>query len=144
MVGTYRVVHKLGEGGMGTVYLGEHTLLGRPAAIKVLQPSLSTSEEVVARFFNEARAVIAKLAGDEPGVIKTRTGVLMGTPMYMSPEQCSGSSVVDHRSDIYSLGCVMFAMVTKLPDAGVRPVRKQGDLAGSAGSAERPPIDHED
>jgi serine/threonine protein kinase len=213
MVGTYRVVNKLGEGGMGTVYLGEHTLLGRPAAIKVLQPSLATSDEVVARFFNEARAVtriadpgivqvfdfghqtevgafivmellegesmdgrlrrtgavgvietvrlarlicgslgaahakgivhrdlkpenlfivkdpgvpggerpkildfgIAKLAGDEPGVIKTRTGALMGTPMYMSPEQCSGSSVVDHRSDIYSIGCVMFAMLTGRP-----------------------------
>jgi serine/threonine-protein kinase len=198
---------------MGNVYLAEHTLLGRPAAIKVLLPSLSTSDEIVARFFNEARVVtriadpgiiqvfdfghqpevgafivmeflegesmgerlkrvgrigvletvrfmrlicsslaaahgkgivhrdlkpenlfivkdpgmpggerpkildfgIAKLAGDEPGMIKTRTGVLMGTPMYMSPEQCSGSSVVDHRSDIYSLGCVMFTMLTGRP-----------------------------
>jgi serine/threonine-protein kinase len=237
MVGTYRVVNKLGEGGMGTVYLGEHTLLGRPAAIKVLQPSLSTSEEVVARFFNEARAVtriadpgivqvfdfghqpevgafivmellegesmdgrlrrtgavsvietlrllrlicgslgaahakgivhrdlkpenlfivkdpgvpggerpkildfgIAKLAGDEPGVIKTRTGALMGTPMFMSPEQCSGSSVVDHRSDIYSLGCVMFTMLTGRPpfhgpgagDLIAAHLREPPPLAGS-------------
>jgi serine/threonine-protein kinase len=67
MVGTYRVVSKLGEGGMGTVYLGEHTLLGRPAAIKVLQPSLSSSEEIVARFFNEARAV-ARIA--DPGIVQ--------------------------------------------------------------------------
>src|SRR5215468_9667960 len=67
MVGTYRVVRKLGEGGMGTVYLGEHTLLGRPAAIKVLLPSLSTNEEVVKRFFNEARAV-TRIA--DPGIVQ--------------------------------------------------------------------------
>src|SRR3977135_3148599 len=67
MVGAYRVVNKLGEGGMGTVYLGEHTLLGRPAAIRALQPSLSNSDEVVPRFFNEARAV-ARIA--DPGIVQ--------------------------------------------------------------------------
>ncbi len=197
---------------MGTVYLGEHTLLGRKAAIKVLLPWLSADEGIVKRFFNEARAVtriadpgivqifdfghhtdggafivmellegepmdkrlkrigkfgliecmrlmrlictslgaahakgivhrdlkpenifivgdgavpggerakildfgIAKLSGDEPGN-PTRTDVLIGTPMYMSPEQCRGGGAIDHRSDIYAIACVMFTMLTGRP-----------------------------
>lgn len=211
-IGTYRVLKKIGEGGMGTVYVGEHTLLGRKAAIKVLLPSLSSNEDSVKRFFNEARAVsliadpgivqifdfgystdgsafivmewldgepmdkrierigrfelmeclrlmrlictsleaahvkgivhrdlkpenifivgdpavpggerakildfgIAKMA-DEPGRLKTRTGTLMGTPVYMSPEQCRGAGDIDHRSDIYTIACVMFTMLTGQP-----------------------------
>ena len=212
-IGQYRIVRKLGEGGMGAVWLGEHTLLGRRAAIKVLLPAYSANQAIVQRFFNEAKAVtaiadpgivqvfdfgehtdgsaflvmellegeamdvrlrrigrfspadtlrlmrqiatslsaahakgvihrdlkpenifivgdpavtggerpkildfgIAKLAGDEPGKLKTRTGMLMGTPVYMSPEQCRGASTVDHRSDVYALGCVMFTMLTGRP-----------------------------
>src|SRR3954469_11360562 len=57
IVGTYRILRKLGEGGMGAVFIGEHTLLGRKAAIKVLLPELSTHQEIVQRFFNEAKAV---------------------------------------------------------------------------------------
>ena len=41
VIGNYQIIRKLGEGGMGAVYLGEHTLLGRRAAIKVLLPALS-------------------------------------------------------------------------------------------------------
>jgi len=55
-IGNYRIVGLLGEGAMGVVYLGEHTLMGRRAAIKVLLPEVSHDEEVVARFFNEAKA----------------------------------------------------------------------------------------
>ena len=58
-IGTYRVLKKLGEGGMGAVYLAEHSLLGRRAAIKVLQPELSRNQDIVQRFFNEARAATA-------------------------------------------------------------------------------------
>jgi eukaryotic-like serine/threonine-protein kinase len=215
-IGRYRVEKALGTGGMGTVYLGRHALLGRAAAIKVLLPSLSRNTEIVERFFNEARALtritdpgivqifdfghltdgrafivmefldgesmlarlrrirqfdtsaclrlsrlicgslaavhakqvihrdlkpgnifivddpsapggerakifdfgIAKQTGDEAGVLQTRAGMLMGTPMYMSPEQCRGAGDIDHRSDIYSIGCVMFTMLTGRPPFG--------------------------
>ncbi|HEY4176200.1 MAG TPA: protein kinase [Kofleriaceae bacterium] len=212
-VGAYRVLAKLGEGGMGVVYLAEHALLGRKAAIKVLLPNFSSNADIVQRFFNEAKAVtsiadpgivqifdfghhtdgsayivmellegepldrrlrrlgrfpvdeclrlmrlvsqslgvahgkgivhrdlkpenifvvrdpavpggerpkildfgIAKLSAVESSNIRTRTGAMMGTPVYMSPEQCRGAGDVDARSDIYSIGCVMMAMLTGLP-----------------------------
>jgi serine/threonine-protein kinase len=56
MVGSYRVTRLLGKGGMGVVYAGQHKLLGREAAIKVLKPRYSKDEDMVGRFFNEARA----------------------------------------------------------------------------------------
>src|SRR5215831_15465188 len=56
-VGNYEIKSKLGEGGMGAVYLGEHPLIGKKVAIKVLLEEFATNEEVVTRFFNEAKAV---------------------------------------------------------------------------------------
>jgi serine/threonine-protein kinase len=48
----------------------------------------------------------------------TEAGAALGSPMYMSPEQASGESHLDGRSDIYSLGCVLYEMVTGQPPFG--------------------------
>ncbi len=217
-IGNYEVKKLLGEGGMGTVFLGEHPLIGKKVAIKVLLDEFAQREEIVTRFFNEAKAVneikhgnivdiidfgkmrlyegapptvyfimellegesladrlrrrplslpevvhimvqccsalaashakgiihrdlkpdnifitpkpndplfikildfgIAKL-NDGPVGSKTRTGMVIGTPSYMSPEQCMGRGHIDARSDIYSLAVVMYEMVTgKVPFGG--------------------------
>src|SRR5687768_12847031 len=55
--------------------------------------------------FGIARAI--SVAGSDS---ITETGIVIGTPAYMSPEQISAEKAIDHRSDIYSLGCVLFEM----------------------------------
>jgi serine/threonine protein kinase len=66
-IGQYRMTGLIGRGGMGAVYAAEHVLLGRPAAIKVLLPELSQKQDIVMRFFNEARAATAIR---HPGIIE--------------------------------------------------------------------------
>ncbi|MDQ3370290.1 MAG: serine/threonine protein kinase, partial [Myxococcota bacterium] len=210
-VGSYRIVSRLGIGGMGAVYRAEHTLIGRIAAVKVLHPELTSNRDVVGRFFNEAKAtttikhpgivevfdfgympdgqafIVMEFLDGEPlssrmrargrmpegeaalmmrdvcgalaaahakgvvhrdlkpdnifilpdpeqgertkildfGIAKltdlglagstTKTGSVMGTPTYMSPEQCRGTGTVDHRADLYSIGCMLYELVAGRP-----------------------------
>jgi len=60
---------------------------------------------------------IAKLAqpGASAGDGNTRTGTILGTPRYMSPEQCRDSRDVYHRADIYSLGVILYEMLSGTP-----------------------------
>src|SRR4051812_36792613 len=89
-LGSFTVTALIGEGGMGQVYLAEHGVIGRKAAIKVL--SGGAGPDVVARFFTEARAV-----NDirHPNIVEvTDFGSFEGQP-YIVMEYLEGETLAD-------------------------------------------------
>src|SRR5437764_856174 len=87
----YVIDREVGSGGMATGYLGRD------------------GEPLVADFG------IALAVSHAGGHRITQTGLSLGTPQYMSPEQATGDRAVDGRTDIYSLGAVLYEMLSGEP-----------------------------
>jgi serine/threonine-protein kinase len=80
---------------------------------------------------------IAKLAREHSTAITTDTSVVMGTPVYMSPEQCKGGKSVGDRADVYALGVMLFEMLSgRTPFVAEEP----GEYIGMHLFKEPPPI----
>jgi serine/threonine-protein kinase len=202
--GRYRIERPLSEGGMGAVYVAEHTFLRKQVALKVLHATAAADHEARARFEREARAAsriehanvvrvtdfgvtdgapylvmelvaghslavelerlgrlpterarriaadvlrgleaahargvlhrdlkpenviiagesiklvdfgIAQLRTDSDGRM-TSTGTVMGTPLYMAPEQVRGQGDLDERVDVYAVGVMLYEMLAGRP-----------------------------
>lgn len=80
---------------------------------------------------------VAKLQATDAHLFKTATGMVLGEPSYMAPEQCIGSPTIDGRADLYALGCILFHMICGRPPfvgAGIAQV-----LAAHVNMAPPPP-----
>lgn len=91
MIGAYRVLRKLGEGGMGEVFEAVQDAIERHVAIKVLHPEYALRQEYITRFFNEARAV-NRIA--HPGLVQVSDlGQLPDKTAYIVMEFLGGESL---------------------------------------------------
>jgi len=76
-------------------------------------PTMPTRERVKLLDFGIAKLGSQSAREDQP---RTKTGLSIGTPTYMSPEQCRGTKTLDGKADVYSLGVMMYEMLSgRLP-----------------------------
>src|SRR5438034_1084761 len=100
----YTVITAVGRGGNACIF-GAYDQAGQKVAIKVLSPTGAVLVDL-----GIARAIAT--SGDDR---VTRSGFVVGTEEYMSPEQAQGSPDVDGRTDLYSLGIVLFESLAGRP-----------------------------
>src|SRR5438045_1677439 len=116
----FRIERVLGRGGMGYVMAARHVRLGHRVAIKILIRELKP-----ANLFREKRAdgsvtikvldfgISNMLPADPAGPSSPRwtdTKSLVGSPQYMSPEQVRNPKTIDPRSDVWSLGVILYEL----------------------------------
>ncbi len=97
-LGPYKIIEQLGAGGMGEVYLGEDTRLGRKVAIKVLPEEYASDPERLARFEQEARAAAAL---NHPHIAVVHDIGTEGDIHFMVQEYLEGQSITN--ADMVSL-----------------------------------------
>src|SRR6185436_12602044 len=107
--GRYRIIRVLGQGGMGTVFLAEHTLIHRRVAIKLLHKELATDADAVKRFMNEARA--AGTLGHPNIVESTDMGFIDNRVPYIVLEYLEGTLLTD---EIYRVGGLPVRRVVRI------------------------------
>ncbi len=111
ILGQFRVISKLGHGGMGSVYLAEQPQMQRRAAIKVLHPDLDSNAEAVRRFKAEARA-IARL--QDPHIVAVYNfGALDSGELFLAMEFLEGRTL---RRELSTCGRLPVARVLDIAD----------------------------
>lgn len=88
----FQIIRQIGEGGMGVVYLAEDLILGRRVALKVLSPSLTGSEQALARFRTEARSTAAI---KHPGIVPVYKFGFDGKTHYIASEYVDGPTLAE-------------------------------------------------
>jgi serine/threonine protein kinase len=89
-IGKYRILERIGSGGMGIVYLGEHKLMGNRVAIKVLPLALASHPWFIKRFYREAQAVAAL---NHPNIVRAHDIDQDGNLHFLVMEYVDGSSL---------------------------------------------------
>lgn len=97
--------------GQGLLHAHDCGVIHRDLKPENIVLSKSSEGEIVVKILDFG---IAKITNAEDGQKLTQTGEVFGSPLYMSPEQCHGKKL-DHRSDIYSLACVFYELLTASP-----------------------------